>query len=110
MAREKYPGSPATLDALCRKFNIDRSMRTKHGALIDARLLAEVYIEMSVEIVQKSIFNGINNSSRNNGKNGAAKKVAIPDRTFFPTPEEMAAHEKFLAAFENPIWSKFDRS
>jgi DNA polymerase-3 subunit epsilon len=109
MAREKYPGSPATLDALCRKFNIDRSMRTKHGALIDARLLAEVYIEMSVEIVQKSIFADVG-SNRNNGKNNITKKVTIPERIFFPNTEEIAAHREFLTAFEDPIWSKFDGS
>ena len=45
-ARKKYPGSPASLDALCRRFNIDLSARTKHGALLDARLLADVYLEL----------------------------------------------------------------
>ncbi|MDR2598315.1 MAG: DNA polymerase III subunit epsilon [Holosporales bacterium] len=109
MAREKYPGSPATLDALCRKFNIDRSMRTKHGALIDARLLAEVYIEMSVEIVQKSIFDGVNGDG-NDGKESVTKKVTIPERIFSPTAGEITAHEKFLTTFEDPIWSKFSGS
>ncbi len=45
-ARTKFPGAPASLDALCRRFNIDLSARTKHGALIDARLLADVYLEL----------------------------------------------------------------
>jgi len=45
-ARQKYPGAPASLDALCRRFNVDLSARVKHGALIDARLLAEVYLEL----------------------------------------------------------------
>ena len=46
MARKKFPGSPATLDALCRRFNIDNSARTLHGALLDSEILAEVYLEL----------------------------------------------------------------
>ncbi len=46
IARKKYPGSPASLDALCRRFNIDNSMREKHGALLDSEILAEVYLEL----------------------------------------------------------------
>lgn len=46
MARKKFPGSPANLDALCRRFNIDNSNRTLHGALLDSELLAEVYLEL----------------------------------------------------------------
>ncbi|MDR1034326.1 MAG: DNA polymerase III subunit epsilon [Holosporales bacterium] len=109
MAREKYPGSPATLDALCRKFNIDRSMRTKHGALIDAKLLAKVYIEMSVEIVQKSIFAAENSRNDNDG-NGLETRIIIPERSFPPTCEEVAAHRKFLSTINRPLWDKFDKS
>lgn len=47
MAREKFPGSPASLDALCKRFEIDNSSRTLHGALLDAQLLADVYIELT---------------------------------------------------------------
>ncbi|MEO8241630.1 MAG: DNA polymerase III subunit epsilon [bacterium] len=46
LARQKYPGSPASLDALCRRFGIDNSMREKHGALLDSEILAEVYLEL----------------------------------------------------------------
>lgn len=46
LARRKFPGSPANLDALCRRFNIDNSNRTLHGALLDSELLAEVYLEL----------------------------------------------------------------
>ncbi len=46
MARSKFPGSPASLDALCRRFNVDNSMREKHGALLDSEILAEVYLEL----------------------------------------------------------------
>ncbi|MEM9344260.1 MAG: DNA polymerase III subunit epsilon [Pseudomonadota bacterium] len=46
IARRKYPGSPASLDALCRRFGIDNSSRTLHGALLDSEILAEVYLEL----------------------------------------------------------------
>ena len=46
MARQRFPGSPATLDALCRRFNIDNSNRTLHGALLDSEILADVYLEL----------------------------------------------------------------
>jgi DNA polymerase III subunit epsilon len=46
IARTKFPGSPASLDALCRRFNVDNSMREKHGALLDSEILAEVYLEL----------------------------------------------------------------
>lgn len=46
LAREKFPGSPASLDALCKRFNVDATSRTQHGALLDARLLAHVYLEL----------------------------------------------------------------
>ena len=46
LARQKFPGSPASLDALCRRFGIDNSMREKHGALLDSEILAEVYLEL----------------------------------------------------------------
>ena len=46
LARKRFPGSPASLDALCRRFNIDNSARTLHGALLDSEILAEVYLEL----------------------------------------------------------------
>lgn len=46
LARRKHPGSPATLDALCKRYNIDTSQRTKHGAIVDSLLLAQVYVEL----------------------------------------------------------------
>jgi DNA polymerase-3 subunit epsilon len=46
MARQKFPGSPASLDALCRRFGVDNSAREKHGALLDSEILAEVYLEL----------------------------------------------------------------
>jgi DNA polymerase-3 subunit epsilon len=108
MARNKYPGSPATLDALCRKFNVDRSARVKHGALIDASLLAEVYIAMTTEVVQKSIF--AVNDNQIIDKENKSKKLIVPHRSFALTDDEAINHEKFISTIQNPIWNKFSKS
>jgi DNA polymerase-3 subunit epsilon len=58
MARKKFPGAPASLDALCKRFDISLESRTKHGALIDAYLLAEVYLELNGGREQRLSFIG----------------------------------------------------
>lgn len=103
MAREKYPGSPATLDALCKKFNVNSSTRIKHGALIDAGLLAEVYTNMSVEKVQMCLFQniGIKKDITQHGlkkENRAMKLVSI-------TQEEEDLHIAFLKKIPNNLWN-----
>jgi DNA polymerase-3 subunit epsilon len=106
MTREKYPGSAATLDALCRKFSIDTTERSKHGALVDARLLAEVYLHLSVELLQRDIFEAL-------GKGGSqeASDVVTAHRVEqrnFDLPEtEVLAHNKLIEKIKDPIWNKF---
>jgi len=101
MARRKFPGSPASLDALCKRFNIDNSSRTKHGALLDAELLAEVYIELI--------------GGRQTSLDIAAGGVVVveettvvvqswPDRVFTASDEELAAHAEFLKKLKEPVW------
>ncbi len=101
MARRKFPGSPASLDALCKRFNIDNSSRTKHGALLDAELLAEVYIELI--------------GGRQTSLDIAAGGVVVveettvvvqswPDRVFAASDEELAAHAEFLKKLKEPVW------
>ncbi|MDR1476408.1 MAG: DNA polymerase III subunit epsilon [Holosporales bacterium] len=109
LARKKYPGSPATLDALCRRFNVDCSTRTKHGALIDANLLAEVYLEMSVETVQKSIFSVLEPRTIKQSDT-ISKRPIIPERVYNPTSDEIATHRAFLSMITNPLWKKFYNS
>ena len=102
LARQKFPGAQVSLDALCRRFEIDNSARTKHGALLDAELLAEVYLELiggrqptlglaagAAESIQVRI---------------AAQRPVRQARPFAPSPEELAAHEAFLAKLKDPIW------
>ena len=106
MAKGKFPGSQATLDALCRRFNVDASSRIKHGALIDADLLAKVYIQMSVEIRQKNIFGNVNTSSNTTQQDTFEKKQYEPRK--FAIPEnELAEHTEFLKKIKNPIWNEY---
>lgn len=103
MAREKFPGSPANLDALCRRFGIDNSSRTFHGALLDSQLLAEVYLEL---LGGRQQGLGIMDA-----KGGAAQTVVEErDRTFReprdfpPTEEEQALFDDMVSKLKNPLW------
>lgn len=103
LAKRKYPGSPATLDALCRKFKVDSSKRTKHGASIDAELLASVYICMSVEMEQKDIF-GSNSEIANNEIITYARKKKLNDRGFQIDQNDYQNHQLFLKKIKNSLW------
>lgn len=106
MARNKFPGSPANLDALCRRFNIDNTSRTYHGALLDSELLAEVYLEL-LGGRQRGLGLGDDKKSTN-GANGAARieRPFREPRAHAPSAEELAAHKTFLDELTDPLWSK----
>ena len=107
MAKEKFPGSPATLDALCRRFSVDASSRTKHGALIDADLLAKVYLHMSVEMLQRNLFGELTDNVEQIVEIGLpVMQVSVP-REFSLTNGEANLHMEFLKKIKNPIWYKF---
>ena len=103
LARRKFPGAPASLDALCKRFGIDRSMRTRHGALLDAELLTEVYLEL---IGGRQPALGLARSlpalAAGSAPRAARARERPPHR---PTPEEAAAHAAFVATLKDPIWS-----
>jgi DNA polymerase-3 subunit epsilon len=107
IARRKFPGSPASLDALCKRFEIDNSQRTKHGALLDAELLAEVYLEL-VGGRQAGLELAGDNSAAGFSHDGApAPGAAVrPPRPHAPSDAERAAHERLLERIENPLWSR----
>jgi DNA polymerase-3 subunit epsilon len=105
MAKNKYPGSPSTLDALCKKFDVDSTMRTKHGALIDAELLAKVYLNMSVEIVQKDIFASIMLTNKDS-KGSFDYATSLLERHFSPSEKELSLHDELLQKIKDPIWKK----
>jgi DNA polymerase-3 subunit epsilon len=103
LARRRWPGAQATLDALCRRFAIDNSGRTLHGALLDAQLLAEVWLEMcggrepglaistSIGITETTI---------------TIERVARPPRPHAPTAAELEAHLIFIKGLSDPMWLK----
>lgn len=101
LARARFPGLPNSLDALCRRFGIDLSERTTHNALLDCRLLAQVYVELT--------------GGRQRGLELAAVEAAAvvshapvgPRRAVLvtPTAAQIAAHEAFLAKVKEPLWT-----
>jgi len=103
MARRKYPGAQASLDALCRRFQIDLSDRALHGALKDARLLAEVYLEL-IGGRQPDLARTAAAAAAANGVATAARPQR-PPRSHAPTPEEEAAHARFLEKLKDPLWA-----
>jgi DNA polymerase-3 subunit epsilon len=102
IARKKYPGSPANLNALCKRFNISLDKRDKHGALIDSELLAMVYVELTGGIQSKIDFQkaALEMSNRHQ------KRIDFPARTFGATKLEEAAHQELIKNIKNPLWSK----
>lgn len=100
LARKRFPGAPASLDALCRRFAIDLSQRSKHGARLDAELLAAVYLEL-IGGRQPGLEFAVNARS---AANGGAARVARPPRPHAPSAEEEAAHRAFLEKLKSPMW------
>ena len=102
LARRKFPGAPASLDALCKRFGVDQSARSKHGALLDAELLTEVYLEL---IGGRQPALGLHPAvaARPAGEPTRAVRAG-PRRPHRPTPAEAAAHAAFIATLEDPIW------
>ncbi|WP_187428478.1 DNA polymerase III subunit epsilon [Roseobacter fucihabitans] len=107
MARKRFPGSPASLDALCRRFNIDNGARTLHGALLDSEILAEVYLEL---IGGRQPDFGL--STRSGSTSGADGDDWTPRPRATPlkpriTEKEAAAHAEFVAKLgDDALWLK----
>lgn len=108
MARKKFPGSPASLDALCRRFEIDNSNRTFHGALLDSQLLAEVYLELLGGRQQGFALESLTPSKAE--EEFAPEEIPpsqnYPRRHFPVKPEELNAHLAMLKDIKDPIWGK----
>ena len=102
LARQKFPGQPASLDALCRRFSIDLTARTKHGALLDAELLAEVYLELRGG--RQSVFSLATAAACAASDINFSGHTDIPRREFPPSLEELAAHEVMLDKLKDPLW------
>lgn len=109
IARQKFPGSPASLDALCRRFGVDNSSREKHGALLDSEILAEVYLEL-IGGRQPDFGLSATGSAQNASVQSEQVWRAPPRPAKLPnrlTPEESAAHQAFVAKMgETAVWIK----
>jgi DNA polymerase III subunit epsilon len=101
LARQRYPGAPASLDALCKRFNVDNSARDKHGARLDCELLASVYLELiggrqpALELVASRLIGGAGT---------AVARPVRPPRLFAATLAELERHRAFLGKLKAPIW------
>jgi DNA polymerase-3 subunit epsilon len=109
LARSRHPGAKHSLDALCNRFGVDRAHRVKHGALLDAQLLAQVYIELTGG---RQI--GLGLIAETNSQVGITaandRAVARPVREPRPhsaSPAEVARHRSFLAKIASPLWERF---
>lgn len=105
MARKKFPGQPASLDALCKRFNIDLTARTKHGALLDAELLADVYLELRGG--RQSTLGLVASSEETAAETNLtfSGHTSIPERHFPPTSDELASHRNMLEKIKNALWA-----
>ncbi|MFT7058988.1 MAG: DNA polymerase-3 subunit epsilon [Pseudorhodobacter sp.] len=109
IARKKFPGSPASLDALCRRFGVDNSSREKHGALLDSEILAEVYLEL---IGGRQPDFALSAEPAETGSDGAASSDwrPMPRPNALPTrlsDDEAEAHAAFVAKLgDAAIWAK----
>ncbi|HEY8435368.1 MAG TPA: DNA polymerase III subunit epsilon [Sphingomicrobium sp.] len=108
LARSKHPGAKHSLDALCMRFGIDRSHRVKHGALLDAQLLAQVYVELTggrqigLGLVADTASVSVQDSSR-----PVTTREPRPVRPHAPAAEELERHRAFIAQLVNPLWARF---
>lgn len=101
LARRKFPGSPANLDALCKRFKISLSKRDKHGAIIDVELLYEVYLHL----LEKHLLIKTENDLENKAKGVIIKKEFREARNFNASKEELEAHAEFVKTIKEPIWN-----
>ena len=106
LAKEKFPGALANLDALCRRFDIDLSVRKTHNALIDAKLLAKVYLELKGGQQPNLILNTKDDEKKKDEVKIFKKKI-LKDRKFLLSDEDEEKHKDFLKKIKNPIWNQY---
>lgn len=109
IARKKYPGSPANLDALCRRFGIDLLGRDLHGALLDAQLLASVYLELiggRQHGLGLASQNGASAKGTSQSQNSAVERAYREPRSFSISAKEEEDHQAMVAKLKNPLWTQ----
>ena len=103
LARRRFPGAQASLDALCRRFGIDNSARTTHGARLDVELLAEVYSELTGG---RQAGLGLDTAGVKAPPADASPVSARAPRLHAPTEEELEAHAELVKDLKKPIWTE----
>ncbi|OYX38795.1 MULTISPECIES: DNA polymerase III subunit epsilon [unclassified Sphingomonas] len=109
LARSRHPGAKHSLDALCTRFGIDRSHRVLHGALLDAQLLAQVYVELTggrqigLTLVAESI-------AERNEVAAPTPSIIRPQRIFAVSEEDANRHRRFMEGVNNPLWGSLPQS
>ena len=108
LARARHPGAKHSLDALCTRFGVDRSLRVKHGALLDAQLLAQVYVELTGgrQIGLGLVADTDPREVSVGGPTVTVREPRIP-RPHFASVEELERHRAFIAQMASPIWERF---
>ena len=108
LARARHPGAKHSLDALCMRFGIDRSHRVKHGALLDAQLLAQVYVELTGG---RQIGLGLVADTSSVSVTQVGRPIAVREpraaRPHFAAAEELERHRAFIARLVDPLWARF---
>jgi DNA polymerase-3 subunit epsilon len=109
MARTRHPGAKHSLDALCNRYGVDRTHRVKHGALLDAQLLAQVYIELTGgrQIGLGLVANAPAVSDSGTAIAHSVTRIAREARPHCAAPAEIARHRTFVAKIVNPLWERF---
>ncbi len=106
LARVRHPGAKLSLDALCTRYGIDRSHRTRHGALLDSELLAQVYVELTGGRQIGLELGGDRSSlAALNGVGSMRARPFRPARMFAASAAELIAHAAFLETVSNPLWN-----
>jgi DNA polymerase-3 subunit epsilon len=108
LARTRHPGAKHSLDALCTRFGVDRTLRVKHGALLDAQLLAQVYVELTGgrQIGLGLVADTEQAEVRVGGPTVTVREPRIP-RPHHADLEELERHRAFIAKLANPLWARF---
>ncbi len=114
IARKKHPGAKLSLDALCTRYGVDRSHRVKHGALLDAELLAQVYVELTggrqIGLELAAELEGVSTEpDQTVGSRVSQSTQSRPrrePRPHAPSAAEIARHQEFMAGIKDAIWAK----
>lgn len=106
IARRRHPGAKHSLDALCTRYGIDRSHRVRHGALLDAELLAQIYVELTggrqigLELVAERVDTIVGPV-----RASVAHRTFRPPRPHAASAEELARHQAFVESLDSPLWA-----